>query len=55
MVWVNIGMFFILTLATARFFDTHWSLLIKGVIFVLLGVGFLIANIMLSRRLAANL
>lgn len=51
MVWVNIGMFFILSLATARFFDTHWSYLIKGIIFVVLGICFLTTNIILSRRL----
>ncbi len=51
MVWVNIGMFFILALATLRFFDTNWSLLLKGVIFVLLGAGFLFANLILSKRL----
>lgn len=51
MPWVNIGLFFILALVTVRFFDTKWSELVKGVIFVLLGLSFLAANIILSRRL----
>ncbi|MFN7117498.1 MAG: DUF2157 domain-containing protein [Saprospiraceae bacterium] len=51
MPWVNIGMFFILALVTVRFFDTNWSPLVKGVIFILLGIGFLASNIILSRRL----
>jgi uncharacterized membrane protein len=51
MPWVNIGMFFILALATVRFFDTNWSPLVKGVIFILLGGGFLAANLILSKRL----
>lgn len=51
MPWVNIGMFFILALVTLRFFDTNWSPLIKGIIFILLGISFLGVNILLSRRL----
>lgn len=51
MPWVNIGMFFILALVTVRFFDTNWSNLVKGIIFVILGASFLMTNIILSRRL----
>lgn len=51
MPWVNIGMFFILALVTVRFFDTNWSPLVKGIIFILLGAGFFGTNIILSRRL----
>lgn len=51
MPWVNIGMFFILALVTVRFFDTNWSPLVKGIIFIFLGAGFFAANIILSRRL----
>lgn len=55
MPWVNIGMFFILALVTVRFFDINWSPLIKGIIFILLGAGFLMANIILSRRFKVKL
>lgn len=51
MPWVNIGLFFILALVTVRFFDTNWSYLVKGIIFVILGASFLATNIILSRRL----
>ncbi len=48
---VNIGMFFIASLIIARFFDTNWSFITKGVVFVLLGIGFLLVNVALNRRL----
>ncbi len=48
---VNLGMLVILVLATARFFDTDWSFIIKGVAFITLGLGFLAANWVLSRRI----
>ena len=47
---VNIGLLFILVLATVRFFDTDWSYIAKGTAFILLGAGFLAANWVLSRR-----
>ena len=51
---VNRGMFLILALATARFFDTEWSPLTKGIAFVLLGLAFLGARYWLERRLKKN-
>lgn len=48
---VNVGLLFILILAAVRFFDTDWSYVVKGVAFVLLGIGFLTANWILSRQL----
>ena len=47
---VNIGLLFILVLAAVRFFDTDWSFFVKGVAFILLGLGFLLSNWMLSRQ-----
>lgn len=47
---VNIGLLFILVLASVRFFDTDWSYIAKGTAFILLGAGFLAANWVLSRR-----
>jgi len=49
--WVNLGMLFILVLATARFFDTDWSFVVKGVAFIILGAAFLAANWILAKRL----
>ncbi len=50
---VNVGMLFISALIIARFFDTDWGLVAKGVVFVLLGIGFLSVNLLLSKRLKA--
>jgi len=47
---VNIGMLFILVLLVVRFFDEDWNLLIKGLVFIGLGLAFLAANILLYRR-----
>lgn len=54
MSWVNVGLLFVLALATLRFFDTDWSFIVKGLAFILLGVGFLSANIILSRRIKSG-
>lgn len=51
---VNLGMLIVLLLATARFFDTDWSPLLKGAAFIVLGSGFLFANWRLARRLKAT-
>ncbi len=48
---VNVGMLFISALIIARFFDTDWSFVIKGIAFVLLGIGFLSVNWLLSKKL----
>lgn len=53
MALVNVGMLFISALIIARFFDTDWSFVVKGIAFVLLGVGFLSVNVVLSRKLKA--
>ncbi len=47
---INLGMFVLLSVIAARFFDTNWSLVVKGIAFVLLGMGFLLANVRLARR-----
>lgn len=50
MVSVNIGMLFILVLLVVRFFDEDWNLLIKGLVFIGIGLAFLVANMLLYRR-----
>ncbi len=51
---VNLGMFFISALIVARFFDTDWGFVIKGLVFILLGVGFLWVNLVLSKKMKAE-
>jgi len=42
--WLNAGMVFIVLLIILRFFDFNLSFFIRGVVFILLGVGFFIGN-----------
>jgi len=51
MILVNIGMLMIIVLASIRFFDADWSMLWKGVVFIVLGLGFLAVNLRLSQSL----
>ncbi|MEL6864397.1 MAG: DUF2157 domain-containing protein [Bacteroidota bacterium] len=48
---VNLGMLFIGALILVRFFDTDWTFIVKGVLFVLLGMAFLGVNVLLNRKL----
>lgn len=41
---LNVGMIFICSVIITRFFDADVSLLFKGIIFILLGIGFLFTN-----------
>lgn len=47
---LNIGLLFVLGLALERFFDSDWSLVVKGVAFIVLGIFFLSANLYFVRR-----
>lgn len=49
---VNLGMVLIAALIMARFFDVDVSFIVRGVVFVLIGIGFLVANVVLVRRKA---
>lgn len=49
--FVNAGMIFVSVLLLERFFDKDISFVIKGVIFILIGIGFLTVNIVLIRKL----
>ncbi|HWR43018.1 DUF2157 domain-containing protein [Sporomusa sp.] len=49
---VNLGMIMMTALIVARFFDIDLSFVVRGVIFVLIGIGFLVANVVLVRRKA---
>lgn len=47
---LNTGLLFILGLAVQRFFDSNWSLVVKGVAFIFLGMLFLSVNVYFARR-----
>jgi uncharacterized membrane protein len=47
---VNIGMLMLAILIIARFFDSDINFIIKGLVFILVGVGFLVTNAVLVRR-----
>ena len=46
----NLGMIVFSALVVARFFDSDFSFIAKGLVFIALGVAFLVCNIILSRR-----
>jgi hypothetical protein len=47
---VNLGMAVAAALVACRFFDTQWSFVLKGIIFIALGAGFFAFNYMIGRR-----
>jgi uncharacterized membrane protein len=48
-IYLNTGMVLLVALIGMRFFDSNLSLLVRGIVFILLGAGFLAANIFISR------
>ena len=50
----NFGLLLIAVLAIARFFDSDLSFVTRGVGFIVVGAGFLIANVVLFKRRAAT-
>lgn len=48
---INTGMLMLAVLIIARFFDSDINFIIKGLAFIIVGSGFLITNLMLSRRI----
>ena len=51
---VNAGMFIIAALMSARFFDSSFGFVARGVAFILIGIIFLAANIFMRGRLGQN-
>jgi len=51
---VNLGMVVVALLVVVRFFDSEFGFIFKGFAFILVGLGFLVANILLSRSLRAT-
>lgn len=48
---VNTGMLMLAVLIIARFFDSDISFVMKGLAFIIVGIGFLVTNLKLARRL----
>lgn len=48
---VNAGMLMLAILIIARFFDSDIDFIMKGLVFIAIGIGFLVTNITLARRL----
>jgi hypothetical protein len=48
----NLGMVVIAVLATARFFDTDLEFVVRGIAFILIGLGFLVTNLIVFKRKA---
>jgi uncharacterized membrane protein len=48
----NVGLAIVAALAVARFFDSDFGFVARGVMFVVVGLGFLAANVMLFRKRA---
>jgi len=51
---VNMGLFALSALIIARFFDSDLSFLARGIAFIVIGAGFLTANVMMLRRKGAQ-
>lgn len=47
---LNLGMLMLTALILLRFFDSNYSFVIRGVVFILLGISFLAANGIIARR-----
>jgi hypothetical protein len=47
---INTGMFMLAALIVARFFDSEINFVIKGVVFIFIGIGFLVTNVVILRR-----
>lgn len=47
---INTGMFMLAALILAKFFDSGISFVIKGLVFIAIGIGFLMTNLVILRR-----
>jgi len=53
-VQMNVGLLTITALIIARFFDSDLGFLLRGLVFIALGVTFLVANVVMLRRKGAT-
>lgn len=49
--FLNYGLIIITSLITARFFDTEMSFVFRGLIFIIVGVGFFVSNYLMVKKL----
>jgi len=47
---INTAMFMMAALIVARFFDREIEFVLKGIVFILIGIGFLVTNFVMLRR-----
>jgi len=47
---INTGMVMLAALVLARFFDSEINFIMKGLVFILIGIGFLVTNVAILRR-----
>ena len=52
--FVNVGMFLVSGLLAVRFFDQDISFIVKGIVFIIIGVSFLAVNLVLSKHLKSK-
>jgi hypothetical protein len=48
----NLGMLVIAALALARFFDSDFEFIVRGIAFIAIGLGFLVTNLVVFKRRA---
>lgn len=51
---MNVGLLTVTALFVARFFDSDLPFLLRGLIFIALGIAFLVTNLFMLRRKGAN-
>jgi hypothetical protein len=47
---LNYGLLILTALVICRFFDTNWSFIVRGLLFIALGIGFFYANYHLLQK-----
>lgn len=51
---VNAGMIILAALIVARFFDSEFGFVVRGLAFILIGVGFFVVNWIIARKISAS-
>jgi len=51
---MNVGLLALTALIIARFFDSDLNFLLRGLVFIALGIAFLVANVVMLRRKGAS-
>ena len=51
---LNLGLLIITILITCRFFDTDFSFIVRGILFIVLGLGFFLTNYLMVKKRNRN-